>query len=115
MPGGKQQHDEHAQPDAQLKDPAQPVGQGQRLMKVQQQPAEGPYGVRQAGRGQQPSDGIPGPFPRQQRADRGEGGDEHDYDHHVQPVPPVGQLRGQRVHGGIADRGCGRRHRDGPD
>ena len=61
MPGGKQQ-DEHAQPDAQLKDPAQPVGQGQRLMKVQQQPAEGPYAyVRPVADSSHPM-GFPGRF-----------------------------------------------------
>jgi len=33
MPDGKQQHDEHAQPEAKQSDPAQPVGQGQRSEK----------------------------------------------------------------------------------
>jgi hypothetical protein len=65
------------------------VNQGQHPGKIRQEHAEACYGERQADRGQQPSDRVPRALPRQQRADRGEGADEHDPDRPFNLLPAM--------------------------
>ena len=117
VPRGKQQHDEHAQPDAQQAQvqPSQLARVSVRGKCNSNTPKTATAYARPVADSSHPM-GFPGRFHASNAPTVAKAPMNTTADRPVQPAPGLGgQLRGQRVQGVEHERGRGRRHRDGPD